>query len=370
MKNHFLLIFLILTGLNSCRKDHIVPVLPEEIDSVALFLAEGQTNWTKIPFYEFPYSPYENVSMHINEINWIDNTLYFSGTSMVYENDEFMTRSNDTGKTWIQTSEMTNCGMGNEIQGTIFLSSTHGFAAHKCGAWLATGFYETTNGGSSWNGVANINGVDNEFRNNLKFHLNDDVLFMDAAKSTDGGQTWSHMNVLPETSNYFFTDTTYGICVTQDGVIAKTTDMGENWDTLYHNSSESFNCVTLTASGTILVGGKSILRSTDGGTNWSVTYTTPNVRDIEFVDENIGFAATLTGIAPSVNYQTEGFYYGDILKTTDGGQTWTVNYHSDLMGFNVLQIIDDQTILAAGSQTDNHANLQKIYFIKTATQGN
>jgi photosystem II stability/assembly factor-like uncharacterized protein len=73
----------------------------------------------------------------------------------------------------------------------------------------------------------------------------------------------------------------------------------------------------------------SLYRTTDGGQNWSLTFVTTVGTDtviqntaMHFLDNNTGFMAVRC-YSDSAIYQTD---YAAILKTIDGGNTWTVAY--------------------------------------------
>ena len=79
-----------------------------------------------------------------------------------------------------------------------------------------------------------------------------------------------------------------------------------------------------------------ILKTTDGGETWT-TYTQPYssiLGGISFADETTGFICTLD------TYQ--------VLKSTDGGETWSVVF-TDIGGFDKIAFKDDQNGVVSGS---------------------
>jgi photosystem II stability/assembly factor-like uncharacterized protein len=341
---------LIFAGL-ACRKD-----------------AGNHDNWTKIPFFEFPETSEKNMTMVADHIIVEGSTIYLAGSRDFHESYPFIARSTDNGFTWTILAAPPNGGAGTPVESCFFVSETEGFMSTICMGNHK--IYRTTSGGTTWNTVYNSTSVNIYPVNDIGCKIDDSTFIIKGIKSIDGGQTWQPITWISGTTAYYFKDATYGLCATGNGIIAQTDDLGMTWDTIYNDPAKDFLSITMPDAQTILAGGSVIIRSIDKGTNWTTVYAVPQVHDIKFVDANIGFAATVNGFGPSADYWALALYNGDILKTTDGGQTWSVNYHSDFMGFLTLTVINDQTIMAAGQQTDNDASYQKIYYLKTTTQGN
>lgn len=88
--------------------------------------------------------------------------------------------------------------------------------------------------------------------------------------------------------------------------------------------------------------------STNGGGTWTGQAITDVVggylHDIYFIDENNGWAAG------QLQLSSESFPSGKIVRTTDGGASWTVAYNSMTgpIGFSAIQFINATTGWAAG----------------------
>jgi photosystem II stability/assembly factor-like uncharacterized protein len=138
-------------------------------------------------------------------------------------------------------------------------------------------------------------------------------------KTIDGGLTWTHLTS-PLTSNLWyidFIDADTGYVVSSDSRVIKTTDGGQNWtvNQIYSTSTTLYKIYFVSPSTGYLGTGNAtlgrLLKTTDYGATWLpvTSYTsTGTVRGIYFTDE-------LTGYIGNTLYE--------ILKTTDGGLSWT-----------------------------------------------
>lgn len=95
--------------------------------------------------------------------------------------------------------------------------------------------------------------------------------------------------------------------------------------------------------GWVVDGGGQILKTTNGGLSWTQQYynSAHYFRSVEFFDENIGFAGTLSNGNPNAT----------LLKTIDGGQTWTdisSNLSVNVPGICGMHMQDENTIFITG----------------------
>ena len=153
-------------------------------------------------------------------------------------------------------------------------------------------------------------------------------------KTTDGGTNWVPQNsgTLHSLSSVYFIDDMTGYAVGDSGTILKTTDGGTNWvpqnsGTKYYLSSIHFPAADI---GFIAgYGGEDtikIFKTDNGGVTWIEKYSNyvssywgGFLNEIHFPDVNTGYAVGgyYGGSYPRI------FYGSRILKTTDGGATWT-----------------------------------------------
>ena len=300
-------------------------------------------SWKKIPYTTIDQNQSEFHGLGIADIEFIDDKIgYLSGTQTYHEPAVKIYKTIDGGSNWSRWNGTgIGCGAGSYGGRIIFTSASTGFVAYSCLGWKIS---KTADGGQSWN--QEIINIDNE---NIGFELSINEIFLGSQKSTNGGQTWVPFN-LPvqanEVSGYYLLDTLNGYFSTTTGLILETNDLGSTWDTLYNNSENNFSMITMVDSNTIIVGGNKIIISHDKGQSWNYAYVGGFVNDIKFLNSSIGFAGCTNGL---------------ILKTNDGGNTWSQNYDCNFMGINTLEVINEQTLIAAGSSR---------FILKTTTQGN
>ena len=115
----------------------------------------------------------------------------------------------------------------------------------------------------------------------------------------------------------------------------------QNWTSAHGNAtSNTLNDVQFVTDQVVYAVGNSgtIIKSTDGGQTWSdISYgDTRNYLSLYFFDENTGFVG-----GP---FNTGGGGSSEMLaKTTDGGDTWEVFSSFDFDDFNDMEFINDQT---------------------------
>ena len=95
--------------------------------------------------------------------------------------------------------------------------------------------------------------------------------------------------------------------------------------------------------GWVVDGGGQILKTTNGGLTWTQQYYNSDryFRSVEFFNDNIGFAGTLANGNPTAT----------LLKTIDGGQTWTdisSNLPVSVPGICGMHMLDENTIFITG----------------------
>lgn len=105
------------------------------------------------------------------------------------------------------------------------------------------------------------------------------------------------------------------MAVGYDASVFTSVDTGAHWDFIQNGSWKIFRDIAFRDSDTAFVasskgfeiGGITLLNSTGDGSNILTTEKNFAIEDIDFVDQNVGY---LCG-------------YGAVMKTTDGGHTWT-----------------------------------------------
>lgn len=268
-------------------------------------------------------------------------------------------KSTDYGVSW---TDITPAGLTQTIWDIFFLDTTTGWLAAQNSGKV----YRTTDGGATWNeSTTNSLVVPNsvKFKDaNVGFVTNNNN--GNVFKSTDGGATWTAYLASPEpqyaagisgnniitvgrsgsvhkstdegltytqiTDAVTFTQIrtirfidgstgigTAGSTTTSDslGFLIKSTDGGFTWSALSYNFKNIVYSLAVPSANVWYVGRgrNAIFKTTDGGVTFeqqSQPLTgTSNFNDIEFVDENTGYAFSAGG---------------GIVKTTDGGANWVL----------------------------------------------
>jgi len=196
-------------------------------------------------------------------------------------------------------------------------------------------------------------------------------------KTTDGGETWNIQN--SNTENYLydvcFKDESIGIVGTSTGIL-RTTNGGTSWS--FIPTSKAINNVILLNNSTGFAGGmKLLLKTTDNGVTWNSTnsdVSNYNCSSFSFSSNSIGF--TTSSFASSNILKTENlgtswnFNYlsslnsidffsglrgvavgnsGKIIKTDDGGNTWSDILNITTNKLNSVDFVDESTVYLAGS---------------------
>jgi photosystem II stability/assembly factor-like uncharacterized protein len=128
-------------------------------------------------------------------------------------------------------------------------------------------------------------------------------------KTTNGGQTWSVLNtsITGDIKSLQFFSTTSGIALTETAIY-KTSNSGQTWSQINLPVSSVARAMFFTSAsiGFVATTSDRMLKTTDGGSTWTRFPMGMSIEKIHFVDASTGFAAGS----------------GGIYKTTDGGQLW------------------------------------------------
>ncbi len=179
-------------------------------------------------------------------------------------------------------------------------------------------------------------------------------------KTTDSGLTWNEQFSAPESyfRNIEFLDENIGFLGTLEDRFYKTTDGGENWELVSISPYPAAIC-GLDAVGSSTVYGcgayfspACIIKSVDSGETWEyidMSAHATGLVEILFIDEQVGYV--------SGNNSSGGV----ILKTTDGGSSWTEIYNSQVAGDYVwkLQLLENNTHIYGSIQSNIMGQLVK-----------
>ncbi|HYV93065.1 MAG TPA: YCF48-related protein [Chitinophagales bacterium] len=173
------------------------------------------------------------------------------------------------------------------------------------------------------------------------------------AKTVDGGVTWTSTSFdqsnLLRSVTFVNMDTGF-VCgafgTDSIGLVFKTEDGGSNWTLIFSDTFEYFRAVDFISRDTGFLAGNNgtILKTTDGGTTWS-TYNlgqdTSDVIQLNMVNSQIGYAVCAGPSYP--------FNPGFVFKTSNGGATWDTVYYSADVGLLGLAVVDTAIAYAGGS---------------------
>lgn len=299
--------------------------------SIAARTTDGGTTWLPI---QIPSG------VTLNALAGSGDTLTAVGGSGA------MLVTTDFGTTWTLKTEMPTA----TIYGLQFPTATAGFGAGFDGL-----FIRTTNGGGTWAAsFAAASGLSPNF-NDLSF-VNATTGYLAGSyriilKTTNAGTSWTL--VLPETtaatvSNYgiHFVNESLGFAVGQvsstSGVIHRTTDGGGSWTTKTAVINKALRGVAFgsTTVGSAVGAGRLAVFTTDGGDTWTAaTFSGVPASKAAVTLRKVAFLNATTAIA-----------VGDstILKSTDGGATWTYVTSPATVVLNGLSFHNATTGFAAG----------------------
>jgi len=166
-------------------------------------------------------------------------------------------------------------------------------------------------------------------------------------KTEDGGQNWRKIdpNIGKIVFDMQFLDQQRAFASAYDGKILRTNDGGETWSVYQmFDAEEKYPWQPLRAIHMItdslgfVAGGQGynqglIMRTIDGGDSWQNTWFDEELRDVWFIDVEIGYACG----------------YGTIYKTLDSGDTW---FPLDVRGdfFTSLSFPSERVGYAVGNQ--------------------
>jgi photosystem II stability/assembly factor-like uncharacterized protein len=293
-------------------------------------------------------------------VNWTNQT---SGVTAVLWDVDFINA--DTGYAVGASGNILKTTDGGNVwsvstYGTTTISKVHfvnnmliflGSASATTGRLL-----RSTNGGVSWDNISsNITGLDGTVRG-IHF-LDENTGWISNStgkifKTTDGGASGGVIYDIGSTTATIyevkFIDANYGYAISTAGRVLKTTNGGTNWDLIQTASTENLfglgilgvNSATVTTP--VLIGGDvgQIVVSLDDGATWDLKSSSVS----NDIIHRLWFPSEVTGYTVGGSITT-GNAYGDILKTTNSGLTWTklafdpgyrtysVFFHNDNVGY-------------------------------------
>lgn len=237
-------------------------------------------------------------------------------------------QQNMSGWYWLNGKPQTN-----DLKWVKIIDAEHIYAIGTSGT-----FMKSSDGGDSWiiNSQAGVPdsyfGAGNTLDLNTAYFFNANTGLVGGQndfnstgafvnRTTNGGASFTPVNLgisdpYPTVRDFYFINSSTGFLCGNNSVKAmKTTDAGLTWTPLPNVPEESYSCIYAKDAANIYLGyanDKIILKSTNGGSTWttdtlqSSSYFT--VQDIEFANGTTGYVIG------------NACYFG---YTTDGGNSWT-----------------------------------------------
>jgi len=169
-------------------------------------------------------------------------------------------------------------------------------------------------------------------------------------KTTNGGNAWG-VCLLGDTAachGVFVIDSLISLIVADSGKIFRSIDGGKDWIKIQSGYSKNLLTISFPQNNVGFIGGEDglILKSIDGGNTWkpTISNTSYAIHSLQFVGANVGFACSGFDFAsmPVYNKKNRDPKCAAILKTTDGGENWTVIEEGKYSLFNSLTFLNTQ----------------------------
>lgn len=292
----------------------------------------GGVTWQNL---QLPVQGQWDTAYYVMDINFVtQNTGYVVG---FFQLESKIWKTTDGGNSWITQGT----GGADYLKETYFLDENTGFAF---GGPTYSEVIKTTNGGATWQSVSQ------------ESYIAYSMCFINAStgvygcadgrvyRTVDGGNTWNFAmcpSSLDITSIHFINATT-GFGFGSGSVYIKTTDAGLTWNeySIGVGSVNQYFDADMTANGNLHAVGTygAMIRSTNSGTSFiSQPFVTEHsITDIEFLNVSTGYAVA-------------GFGEGDILKTTDAGETWVSQVSAYTLPLYGIAFTSAETGYLAGS---------------------
>ncbi|MFN8304315.1 MAG: YCF48-related protein [Saprospiraceae bacterium] len=183
-------------------------------------------------------------------------------------------------------------------------------------------------------------------------------------KTVNGGASWTPQNSGTTDRFYsvYFTSANTGWAVGDAGLIRKTVDGGASWTAVNPPVSADFRVVWFLDANTGFIGGgfssalTTILKTTDGGNTWT------DISPVNLFPQQVVYGIFFT--SPGTGYAVD--YDGRLLKTTNGGVSWTAQTIAPNYNLHAIYFTDANTGYVSGGNIPGNSGV----ILKTVNGGN
>ena len=163
-------------------------------------------------------------------------------------------------------------------------------------------------------------------------------------RTTDGGLTWTVSDTGPNGQGPFwdidFGDSQHGVAVGNCGVLMNTSDGGRTWTDQFNGRCGDVRGMDALDSQRAWAAVGDVLYTVDGGARWRRGVGAFNASDVDFYNESVGWA-THGGESP---------YDDDItFKSVDGGRNWQQVALPKVVTQHGVSVQDENNIILVGS---------------------
>ncbi|WP_160144034.1 YCF48-related protein [Chryseolinea soli] len=318
-------------------------------------------------------------ALKINTTENLNSITVVSDDTLRVTSDKTLFASNDGGKTWVSHPVPTNA---NEyytvtVKDAFFTSGKVGHVACNNGT-----IKKTKDGGVTWYATLTSNTIPSDFFR-IKF-ADDNVGYATREhsyvfKTTNAGETWTQLTASLDAAYALqFISPTVGFIGGDDGAMHKTTDGGATWQWIGDSGRiyayDIYGIFFLDLDRGFATGMRGrILKTVDGGKSWTPYALTYNdITQIDFTSDQTGYAIAGGQLIKTVNkkdwqrinspisgqrtarfnflndnlgFASAGYYANRVMKTTDGGNSWTQVYYNTYLSsdLSTVKFTDENT---------------------------
>lgn len=277
-----------------------------------------------------------NINHNINKAAFHNIFTGFVAAFMASDSSGYLLKTADGGLTWSNT--VTQPGPMHNV---YILNENEVFAVGKSNVWVSS------NNGNTWlqRYFENYELFDIRFQNALSayvcgYHSPDSRACL--VRSSDRGITWNFVFALEDSYKLFcirFPSPIVGYTCGEHGKLRKVVEGVTSWTVISTGTIEDLNSLYFfnTETGYAAGNNSTLLKTTNGGYPWfplNTGFSNIHFKSIQFYDDNTGYIIGSNGF---------------VARSTNGGNTWSQQSSQTSQSLNGINILNKDTILAAGN---------------------